>query len=74
MVALHNAERGFLWSRPWGRRIEEVLRKRVSVLVAAAMILVTMPLRLPHQVSPTREALLPHSNKEKEQRERLRER
>ena len=31
-------------------------------------------LRLSQQFSPTREALLPHSTKEKEQRERLRER
>jgi hypothetical protein len=42
VVALYNAERDSPLSRPWGRRTEEVLRKRVSVLVAAAMILVTM--------------------------------
>ena len=42
VVALYNAERDFPLSRPWGRRTEEVLSNRVSVLVAAAMILVTM--------------------------------
>ena len=50
-----------------------MLRKRVSVLAADAMMLVTMPLRLPHQILPISEALLPHSTKENEQRERLRE-
>jgi hypothetical protein len=51
-----------------------VLRKRLSVLVAAAMILVTMLAAASPVFANQGGALLPHSNKEKEQRERLRER
>ena len=74
VVALYNAGRDFPLSRPRGRRTEGMLSNGVSVLVAAAMPLVTMPLRLPRQFSPSREALPPHSTRENEKRERLRER
>ena len=73
VVALYNAGRDSPLSRSWGRRTEGMLSNGVSVLVAAAMILVAMLLRLPHQISPISEALL-HSTKENERRERLRQR
>ena len=42
VVALYNAERGFPWSRPWGRRIEVLLRRKLAVLMASAMLLATV--------------------------------